>query len=61
MARYRLNKLVNETRPETYWSKYKKQKIFCMSLLRKTKREYFSNLNVKNVSNIKAFTILEQQ
>ena len=61
MARYRLNKLVNETRPETYWSKYKKQKNFCMSLLRKTKREYFSNLNVKNVSNIKAFTTLEQQ
>ena len=61
MARYRLNKLVNETRPETYWSKYKKQNNFCMSLLLKTKREYFSNLNVKNVSNIKAFTTLEQR
>lgn len=60
MTRYRLNELVNETRPETYWSKYKKQKNFCMSLLRKTKREYFSNLSVKNVSNIKVFTTIEQ-
>ena len=27
----------------------------------KIKRDYFSNLNVKNVSNIRAFKTLEQQ
>ena len=61
MTRSRLKNRFNEIRSDTYWSKYKKKRNFCVSLLRKTKREYFSNFNVKNVPNNKMFTIIEQQ
>ena len=34
---------------------YKKQRNICVNLLRKTKKEYFSNLNLKNVKDSKSF------
>ena len=35
--------------------KSKKQRNYCVSLLRKTKREYYSNLDVKNITDNKTF------
>ena len=34
---------------------YKKQRKFCVSLLRKIKREYFANLKEKNIIDNKKF------
>ena len=34
---------------------YTKQRNFCVSLLRKVKREYFANLNEKNISDDRKF------
>ena len=34
---------------------YTKQRNFCVSLLRKVKREYFANLNEKNIADNKNF------
>ena len=53
----RFKNRLNETRSATNSSKYKKQSNFRVSLLRKTKREYSSNLNVKYVSNKKTFWV----
>ena len=33
--------------------KYTKQRNYCVSLLRKSKREYYSNLDVKNITDNK--------
>ena len=33
----------------------KKQRIFCVKLLRKTKQDYFNNIDIKSVSNTKKF------
>ena len=35
--------------------KYTKQRNYCVSLLRKSKREYYSNLDVKNITDNKVF------
>ena len=42
-------------RNDKYWGKYKKQRNFCVDLLRKTKTEYFKNLNVKDLSDNRKF------
>ena len=34
---------------------YTKQRNFCVSLLRKVKREYFANLNGKNITDNRRF------
>ena len=35
--------------------RYKKQRNYCVSLLRKSKREYYGNLDVKNITDNKTF------
>ena len=35
--------------------KYTKQRNYCVSLLRKSKREYYSNLDVKSITDNKTF------
>ena len=35
--------------------KYTKQRNYCAALLRKSKREYYSNLDVKNITDNKRF------
>ena len=35
--------------------KYTKQRNYCVSLLTKSKREYYSNLDVKNITENKTF------
>ena len=34
---------------------YTKQRNYCVSLLRKSKREYYSNLDIKNIATTKRF------
>ena len=36
-------------------SAYKRQKHFCVNLLRKTKKEFYNNLNVKYITENKLF------
>ena len=37
------------------WNIYKKQRNFCLKLLRQTREKYFNNINVKKVSDNKTF------
>ena len=37
------------------WDNYKKQRNFCVKWLRQTKEKYFSDINVKSISNNKKF------
>ena len=37
------------------WDSYKKQRNFCLKLLRQTKEKYFNNMHVKKVSDNKTF------
>ena len=55
MRRSRLKNIYNKTRSPENWDNYKKQRNFCVDLLRKTKRSYFEQINVKNISDNKKF------
>ena len=46
--------MYNKERTNQNWDKYKKQKNFRVNLLRKTKREYFRNLNIRDILVIKS-------
>ena len=37
--------IYNKKRTDVKWANYKKQQNFCMTLLQRTKKEYFQNLN----------------
>ena len=37
------------------WDNYKKQRNFCVKLLHQTKEKYFSDINVKSISDNKRF------
>ena len=39
----------------TNWDNYKFQRNFCTNLLRKTKRDYFRNLNIRELNDSKKF------
>ena len=51
----KLKKKYNKNRTEENWDNYKKQKNFCVNLLRKIKKDYFNDLNIKNITDNKAF------
>ena len=53
MTRSRLKNIHNTKRSYDHWDKYKKQRNFCVKLLRKTKQDYFNNINIKSVSDTK--------
>ena len=53
MVRSNLKNKYNKNRTGKNWSNYKKQRNFCVILLRKTKKGYFNNLNLKNITNNK--------
>ena len=55
MTRSRLKNAYLKTRNSKNWENYKKQKIFCTNLLKKTKSEYFRNLNIKELNDNKKF------
>ena len=53
--RSKLKNIYNKKKTDVNWANYKKQRNFCVMLLRKTKKEYFQNLNVKDLSDSKNF------
>ena len=55
MTRSRLKKKFNKNSSAKNWNSFKKQRNFCLKLLRQTKEKYFNNINVKKVSDNKTF------
>ena len=55
MHRSKLKNSYTNYRAEDNWANYKKQRNFCVNLLRKTKTEYFQKLNVKDLSENRTF------
>ena len=55
MHRSKLKNIYNKKRKDVIWANYKKQRNFGVTLLRRTKKEYFQNLDVRGLSNNKKF------
>ena len=55
MKRSKLKNKYNKKRNHENWSLYKKQRNYCLSLLRKTKEAYFKKLNIKEIGDNKTF------
>ena len=55
MVRSKLRNVFLKNKTEENRSNYSKQKNLCVTLLRKSKRGYFGNLNEKNLCDIKKF------
>ena len=51
MVRCKLKNKYNKNRTGENWDSYKKQRNFCVNLLRKTKKDYFNDLNIKNITD----------
>ena len=51
MHRSRLKNIYICNRNDKIWENYKKQRNFCVDLFRKTKTEYFKNLNIKDLAD----------
>ena len=47
MNRSKLKSKYHENRTDENWSNYKKQKQFCVTVLRKTKKQYFQQFEYK--------------
>ena len=59
MLRTKLWNIFLKNRTEENKNRYTKQRNLCVTLLRKSKREYFNNLNEKNVCVIVKQNYLE--
>ena len=55
MMRSRMKNLSLKNKTNLNWSNYKTQRNFCTNLLRKTKKEYFSKLDIIKISDSKKF------
>ena len=55
MLRSKLKSKFTKKRNHINWCNYKRQRNRCLSILRKTKKEYFNSLNIKQVSDNKLF------
>ena len=55
MKRSRLSNNFLKNRTEENEILYNRQRNYCASLLRKSKRRYYENLNIKNVTDSKLF------
>ena len=55
MTRSKLKNKFNLNRTSPNFEKYKKQRNICVDLLRKSKANYYSNINVKNINDNKLF------
>ena len=55
MHRTRLRNKYIRNKTDENTRKYTSQRNYCISLLRKSKREYYSNLDVKNITDNKTF------
>ena len=56
MKRSQLKNKYNKKRNYENWSLYKKQRNYCLSLLKKTKEAYFAKLNIKEIGDNKTFS-----
>ena len=55
MHRSKLKNIFHKTRAKEDWNNYKKQRNFCVNLLRNTKKDYFQKLNIKDLIDKKKF------
>ena len=55
ILRSKLKNKFNKERNHINWCNYKRQRNRCLSILRKSKKEYFNSLNMKQVSDNKLF------
>ena len=55
MNRSRLKRIYNKNKRYQDWENYKNQRNLCYSLLRRTKKQYFNNINLKDISDNKKF------
>ena len=55
MHRLKLKNIFHKTRAKEDWNNYKKQRNFCVNLLRNTKKDYFQKLNIKDLTDNKKF------
>ena len=55
MRHSRLKNIYNKTRSPENWDNCKKQRNFCVDLLRKTKRSYFEQINITDIFSNKKF------
>ena len=55
MTRSRLKNIYNKKPSFDNWDKYTQKRNICVKLLGKTKQDYFSNTDFKNVSNTNKF------
>ena len=55
MTRTKLRNIFLQNKSEENKIRYTKQRNFCVSLIRKTKKQYYQNLNEKTVADNKVF------
>ena len=55
MKRSQLKNTYNKNHNYENWHLYKKQRNFCLNLLRKTKRNYFKNVKIQGITDNKKF------
>ena len=55
MHRSKLKNIFHKTRAKEDRSNYKKQRNFCVNLLRNTKKDYFQKVDVKDLTDNKKF------
>ena len=51
----KLKSIFNKNKTHFNWPKYKHQRNFCLNLFKKTKKQYFVKLNLKDVADNKLF------
>ena len=56
MTRSRLLNKYNKNRTYENWSNYKKQRNICKNIVKKTKADYFNNIDIKNTIDNKRFS-----
>ena len=56
MTRSKLKRRYNLDRTTINFENYKKQRNTCVTLLRKSEKQYFNNIDVKNVTDNKKFS-----
>ena len=51
--RSKFKNIFHKTRAKEDWNNYRKQRNFCVNLLRNTKKDYFQKLNIKDLTDYK--------
>ena len=55
MKKSKLKNNFNKNRKHENWCKYKTQRNYCVNLLRKSKKQYFSHISISDVADNKSF------